>query len=297
MPDDPLGTANGSADATKPAQLEAGVLVVYERADSSTLFNDPEVQNMAATLHLVTVFAHQCNAKSYDDIQNDATKGPGRALFAALSQYANDNKHPEIATDKLILSGFSAAGVLSITMEQAYPNRILTAIPYASGSPYVDLDSIAVSPTMASIPTLVLANAYDSKAGDQRSLRFFQRGAAQGAVWALGVQNHTDHCCTDSTRDVMIPWVTALTPAPPPAGANANASVTPISYRSFAIPSTPSVSFTTYTDGWPDAQGELDFWIPLAANSPSGGGPMQSWMPSDAAAQAWYQWVTSPGTN
>ncbi len=300
MPDDPLGSANGSNNAadnaTKPAEVETAALVVYERADSATLFNDPQVQDMAAKLHLVTVFAHQCNSKVTGDIQSDATKGPGRALFAALSKYAADNKHAEVANTKLILSGFSAAGVLSITMEKAYPDRILTAIPYASGSAYLNLDTVTVTKAMAQIPTLILANAYDSLSGDQRSFRFFQRGSAFGAVWGFAVQNHTDHCCPLSTRDVMIPWVTALTPniSEPVAG---TASLTPVSYKAFAIPSTPNVSFTPYLDGWPDAQGEFDFWIPIAAPSPSGGGPVQAWVPDNATAQAWYKWVTSPGTN
>lgn len=296
MPDDPLGSANGANDPSKPALVETAALVVYERGDSADLFNDPEVQDMAAKLHLVTVFAHQCNSKVTKDIQSDATKGPGRALFAALSQYAADNKHAEIAGTKLILSGFSAAGVLAVTMEQAYPGRILTAIPYASGSGYLDVDTVVVTNAMAQIPTLILANAYDSQSGDQRSYRLFQRGAARGAVWGFGVQNHTDHCCTLSTRDVMIPWVTALTPAAPAAVAG-SASVTPVMYKAFTIPSTPNVSFTPYTDGWPDSAGELDFWIPVAAPSPFVGGPVQAWVPDAATAAAWYKWVTSPGTN
>ena len=296
MPDDPLGTASAPVDPTKPALVETAALVIYERGDSSTLFNDPEVQDMAAKLHLVTVFAHQCDSKVTGDIQSDATKGPGRALFAALTQYGADTKHPEIAGTKLILSGFSAAGVLSVMMEKTYPDRILTAIPYASGSAFLNLDTVGVTKEMAQIPTLILANAYDSQSGDQRSYRLFQRGSALGAVWGFGVQNHTDHCCTLSTRDVMIPWVTALTPAAPFPTTSTAASA-PVSYKAFAIPSAPNVSFSTFTDGWPDAQGEISFWIYAAAPSPAAGGPVQGWVPDAATAEAWYKWVSSPGTN
>lgn len=298
MPDDPLGSANDATNATKPAQSEAAALVVYERGDSSTLFNDTQVQNMAASLHLVTVFAHQCNAKSYGDIQDQADKGPGRALLAALTQYAADNKHPEVATTKLILTGFSAAGVLSITMSKAYPDRVLTIIPYASGSAYSNLDTVGVSAGMAGIPTLVLANAYDSKSGDQRSLRYFQRGWSQGAPWALAVQNHTDHCCVLSTRDILIPWTTAIVKAVTPAANPVTAVLSVIPATPFAMPAVPQVSFTTYTDGWPDAQGELDFWISEASvYPPPKGGPSAGWLPDDETTQAWYKWVTSPGTN
>lgn len=295
MPDDPMGTTNQASNPNTPSYVEAATLVIYQRGDSATLFNDPQIQDMAAKLHLVTVFAHQCNSKVTGDIQGDATKGPGRAIFAALNKYATDNGHPEIATNKLILSGFSAAGILSITMEGAYPDRVLTAIPYAAGSAYINLDQVAVTQAMAAIPNLVLANAYDSQSGDQRSLRYFQRGAALGAVWSLAVQNHTDHCCVLSTRDIMIPWITALTPAT--TLKTPGAALSAVAYRTYALPSTPSVSFLTYNDGWPDDQGELSFWIPTAAMSPTGGGPTQAWMPDQASAEAWYKWVTSPGTN
>lgn len=297
MPDQPNWKPSDAQDPTKPPPpTQVAALVIYERGDSSTLYDDSKVQSMAASLHLVTIFAHQCDSAVDGDLQPDATQGPGRTLFAAMTQYAADSKHPEIAKLKVILFGFSAAGVLTVSMESAYPDRVMTGIPYASGDFWVDLDDIKVTPAMAQIPTLVLANAYDSDSGDQRSLRLYQRAVAQGAVWGFGVQNNTDHCCTLSVRDVLIPWVTALTPTiQEPTAANQVAS--PVTYKSFAVPAAPNVSFSIYTDGWPDAQGENDFWIPNAALSPTAGGPFQAWMPNSATAQAWLNWVTSPGTN
>ena len=301
LPDEPFATAGQQPDPGKPEPKQVAALVIYERGDSANLFNDEQVQNMAATLHMVTVFAHQCNSKVTGDIQGDATKGPGRALFAALSQYSIDTRHPEIANVQVVLSGFSAAGVLSTTMANAYPNRILGFIPFASGDPFLDLDSVPVSPAAARIPALVLANAYDPAAGVQRSLRYFQRGWAQGAPWGFGVQNHTGHCCTLSTRDVMVPWVTALVQplqtGQPTAGASGSTAPSPVNWAQTAA-NGPTVRFLCYTDGYYDSYGQSNCWIPSASVLPNAsGGPQAGWLPDANSSAAWLKWVTSPGTN
>ena len=300
MPDQPLTTVG--EQVSTPAPVEVAALVVYERGDSSTLFNDPAVQTMAASQHLVTVFAHQCNSVITGDIQGDATKGQGRVLFAALAQYSSDTKHAEIANIKVLLSGFSAAGVLSTTMANAYPGRVLGFVPFASGDAYLDLDTVPVTAAAAKIPALVLANAYDSQSGDMRSLRYFQRGWAQGAPWGFGVQNHTGHCCTDSTASLMIPWMTALTQPlqvlPVTAAGQSVATATPVNWAAIAAASGPTMNFWCYTDGWPDTYGENDCFVVTASLLPTtGGGPSAGWLPDAASADAWLKWVTSPGTN
>lgn len=299
LPDEPL--ADLSQNPTKPEPTETAALVIYERGDSASLFNDTQVQNMAANLHMVTVFAHQCNAKTTGDLQGDATQGQARTLFAALTQYATDSHHPEIANLKVVINGFSAAGTLTTTMAAAYPDRILAFIPYATGDPYIDLDNVPVSAATARIPALVLANAYDPASGDERSLRYFQRGWAQGAPWAFGAQNHTAHCCTASIRDLMVPWVSALVQPLVPAatGTSSAAQMTPtINWAAQAATDGPTVRFWCYTDGFYDAYGEADCFIYSASLLPStSGGPQAAWLPDAASADAWLTWVTSPGTN
>ncbi len=295
MPDQALTALGDAPSPSTPSPKQVAILVVYERGDSSSLFNDSQVQTMATTLHMLTVFAHQCNSKVTGDIQSDATKGPGRTLFAAIAQYGVDSKHPELAGLKVVLSGFSAAGVLSTTMANAYPDRVLGFIPYASGSAYLDLDTVPVSAAAAKIPALVLANAYDPNAGVKRSMRYFQRGWQQGAPWGFGVQNNTAHCCTLSTRDVMIPWVKALV-EPLESGAVLTGAVEPKAQAS--APVVPTVRFLCYTDGYYDSYGESNCWIPSASILPSTtGGPEAGWLPNADAAAAWLKWVNSPGTN
>ena len=105
------------------AATQSGVLVVFERGDDVQIFEDPSIQKMALELNLTTVFAHQCDAISYGDLQSDASQGPARALFLALGQFATITHHPEFATTPVILYGFSAAGTLAMTMSEARPDR------------------------------------------------------------------------------------------------------------------------------------------------------------------------------
>ncbi len=133
-------------------------------------------------------------------------------------------------------------------------------------------------------------------------MRYFQRGWQQGAPWGFGVQNHTGHCCTLSTRDVMIPWVNALV-APLEKGATipTNPTIASLGFQAQAQSGgavLPTVRFLCYTDGFYDSYGEADCWIPSASILPSTvGGPEAGWLPNADAADAWLKWVTSPGTN
>ncbi len=287
------GAAAASTAANTAAVTQAGVLVIFERGDSANLYNDSAVQAMAQQFHLAMMFARQCNARSTGDLQPDATKGPGRALVAALSQLSASTGHRELATAPLILYGFSAAGVLTATLTNAYPSRVLGAIPYAAGAVSYNLDDLVVSNGAAGVPMLILANAQDVHSGTQRNLSLFQRGSAKGAPWAFAVQKATGHCCTSTGRDVIIAWVTSLLQTQTTTGANGQAALNPI-----ATPAPATVRFLCAPNGVIDAIGNINCQFASASILPStAGGPTASWLPGSAAATAWLTWVTNTGTN
>ena len=208
-------------------------------------------------------------------------------LTAALSQLAAKTSHPELAQVPVVPFGFSAAGVLSITLAGQLPARVATVVAYASGSGYTNLDQVAVTPATGVIPMLILASADDNLAGDARSLRFFERGRTIGAPWAFAAQNGTDHCCTLSTRPLMLPWITAivsLTQKPtlmPASGAlatfncTANAVIDSMGEADCAITSPIAVPFTT------------------SPANPAG----TIWTPDQPTLNAWMAWVTNSGRN
>lgn len=260
-----LATGANAASIT-----QTGVLVIFERGDSADLYSDTTVQATAQQLHLAMIFARECDAASTGDLQPDATAGPGRALFAALSRFGATTGHPELTNAPLILSGFSAAGVLSATLSNAYPPRVLGANPYAAGSAHYDLDNLVVSAGASHIPTLILANAQDPASGTQCSYSYFGRGSALGAPWAFAVQNTTAHCCTLTTREITLAWITALLQTQVTIAANGVATLTPI-----ASPPPPTVRFLCKPNGIVDAQSETNCQFASASLLPSTtGGPV-----------------------
>ena len=270
-------------------QAQQGVLVLFERADTNLLYNDKAFRDEALSLHYAILWAHQCFAASFNDLQADASKGPGRMLFAALSQFAQSTQHPELETTGIILYGFSAAGVLSSTIANDYPDRLLGVIQYASGAVYTSLDDVNVTVT-AKIPALILANAEDPTAGTSLSLRYFERGRLANAPWAYGVQNATQHCCNLSTKSVILPWIQAI--------AAANAPAAPLSSTRLVDAGTIS-HFACTPDGVADSSGEVDcrFTEASLGNTTSTASQESGWLPDQASGAAWLSWVTSAQTN
>lgn len=262
---------------------QRGVLVLYERGDTDKLYQDSTLRKTAQELGLSIIWAHECDAKSFSDFQADASKGPARMLFAALSRFADITGHPELNTVGIILYGFSAAGVLTSTMANVHPERLLGVIQYASGSAHLNLDDVTVSAAAAAVPRLVLTNANDAAAGTSRSYRYFLRGQTTQAPWAYAVQNGIGHCCTLSTRDVILPWIQTIM-ATRSTTAKVGASSGVLSY------------FVCTPDGVQDAQGETDSNFVSAGLDPRLNGARAGntgWLPDLAAAQAWLTWVTN----
>ncbi|MGI4827374.1 MAG: hypothetical protein ACRYFU_04160 [Janthinobacterium lividum] len=276
-----------------PEVTQTGVLVIFQRSDSMDLYKDPAVRAMATQLHMALMFAYECDAKSFSDFQYDATKGPGRALFLALSQLATLTEHPELATANVVLYGFSAGGYLGMTLTNAYPGRVLGAILDAPASGYADLNDEAVSSAAANVPMLILANADDTQAGTQRPFNLFIRGQAMGAPWGFGVQNATGHCCTDSTRSLLIPWVTAIMQDYTVPSATGQAAL-----RTGLNSLAPTVQFTCSFDGFIDVLGEGNCLLVSVSVLPvSAGGLVTAWLPDSSTTDAWVNWVTNPDTN
>lgn len=189
-----------------------GVFVVLDRPqlDTASVYNSSEVRTAAENAGFAAVLAHECDAKSFKDLQPEADKGPGRALFAALDKFATDLKHPELATAKVLVYGFSASAYLGATLMNYAPDRVMGAILYAPAAITVNLDTVPVSSGAAQIPALILGNAQDNLAGTTRPMRLYQRGIAAGAPWAFGLTNGIGHCCNYASEDIDAAFIAAI---------------------------------------------------------------------------------------
>ncbi len=266
---------------------QTGVLVVFERGDSLSLFEDPSVISMAQGLHLAMMYAYQCDASSFDDLQPDGSKGPGRALFQALNQFAVSLTHPELANANVFLTGFSAAGYLSISLADIYPDRVLGTVPYAPASGYFALDQLDIT-RAARIPSLMLVSGTDLAAGDQIPFFLFLDGRARGAPWGFASQHDLNHCCVDSTASLLNPWIHAIFTEETTARPDGTVVLKPPT-----LPAPATVAFQVTVDGSFDVFGWQDFYFGSYSLLPStSGGPYFAWLPDAATTQAWIDWTT-----
>ncbi len=292
-----LRVANGPVliPGQSPSQIpQTAVLVVFERLDSLNLFEDPAVIAAAQNLHMAMMYAYQCNASSFDDLQPVASAGPGRALFQALNQFSVSLSHPELANANVFVTGFSAAGYLSVTLAAEHPDRVLGVIPYAPASAYYDLGSLEVSPKLAQVPALILVSAQDTAAGDQRPFFLFLNGWVQGAPWGFASQHSVGHCCVDSIAPMLIPWMTAIFNEYTVTGSSG--LVTP---KGVVHPAPASVGFQIASDGSFDPFGWQNFYFGSASvfSSALPGEPYQAWLPDATNTAAWLAWVNNPDGN
>ena len=262
-----------------------GLWVIYERADSPTVWWNADLRALASRFHLGLVYAYQCNAASYPDLQSDGRKGPARTLSTALGQFATLSSHPEIASTKLALFGFSAAGVLSLTTAEFMPSRILTVVTYDAGSAPLELRQLTPTPELEAIPVLMLGNGSDNMAGTSMSQQYFLRGRGTGAPWAFAVQPGVGHCCTFTATPILIAWMRSVIPM------RQSPTDTP---TALDLTLGGHGTYTCTPDGVIDGRGYTDCQFTAAASltaPPQSSDPTTAWLPDPTFAQAWLSWT------
>src|SRR5215467_3164248 len=198
-----------------PSRTIRGVWVIFDRGrDMLRFYGDPDVQAFAQQHDLALMLPFQCSAKSPamgGDLNPDPSKGLGRALFAALAQFAERSRHPELASTKVILLGFSGTGSLVGRFPEYAPDRVLAAI--ASDPGHFDpfgVDTITLSTKAAAIPQLILAGSDDAVSGTERPYAYFRKYFDQGTPWTFVVQNGAPHCCIINAKALVLEWVNAV---------------------------------------------------------------------------------------
>jgi dienelactone hydrolase len=189
-----------------------GIWVIFDRGrDMLRYYGDPDVHAFAQRNDLALLMPFHCRAKSYQDINVDPTKGIGRALFAALTQFAQSSGRPELASAKLMVMGFSGTGSLVGRLAEYAPDRVVAVISTNPGHfDHLGVDTISLSPKAAAIPQFILAGGADAVSGTQRPYAYFRRYFDQGAPWTFAVQNKTPHCCISNAKALILQWLDSV---------------------------------------------------------------------------------------
>jgi len=289
---------------TNPSRTVKGVWVIFERSrDMLLYYQDADVRTFARRHDLALLFPFHCQSKSPEtggDMNVDPPKGIGRALFSALSQLAQTSSHPELASAKLILLGFSGTGSLVGRLAQYAPTRVLAVIPTDPGHfDPLGVDTISLSPTAAAIPQLILTGSADAVSGTQRPYAYFRRYFDQGAPWTFVVQNKAPHCCIMNARALILEWLDAVVVQ---RATRATGWYGFIETRPSEAMDCPDQSSPPARPSW--CRSTKDTWgganwavnratIERRPNPPQGMKPA-GWLPTDAFAKRWISFVTQP---
>src|SRR5262245_2472785 len=186
--------------------------VIFERGrDIQNIYRDADVRAFARHNHLALLYPFHCAAKVYRDMDIDPSRGLGRGLVVALQQLADVSKHPELATSKLILLGFSGTGSLVARLAGYAPDRIAVVIATDPGHfDPLGVDTISLSTQAATIPQLILVGSADAISGTQRPYAYFRKYFDRGSSSTFVVQNKTPHCCIMNAKALILEWLDAV---------------------------------------------------------------------------------------
>ncbi len=222
-----------------------------------------------------------------DDKQNcrlwcDPRNGSARTFLKALGELAGKSKHPELDSVPWCLWGHSGGGFWASLMQTAYPDRIV-AIWFRSGTAYAtwekgDIARPEIPPAAYAIP--MMCNPGAKEKGDKRfdgawtgSLAMFKAYRAKGAPVGFAPDPRTSHECGDS-RYLAIPFFDACLALRLPDKDSKDQKLKPVDLKA----------------GW---------LAPLlgekaeAAAKYTGKVDEAVWLPSEAVAKAWEEYVKS----
>jgi hypothetical protein len=282
-----------------PSRTVRGVWVIFDRGrDMLRYYGDPDVEAFAQRHDFALLLAFHCRAKTSEDMDVDPSKGLGRALFSALGQFGERSHHPELASAKVVLLGFSGPGSLVARFPEFAPERVLATIPADAGQgDPLGLDTIHLSAKAARVPQLIVAGGSDAVSGTSRPYDYFRRHFDQGAPWTFIVQNKTPHCCIINAKALVLQWLDAVVRGPTRRTgwygfirtAPSDSEDCPNPRPALVPPSCHSTKDTWGGANWSVSGATVE----RRPNVPAGMMPA-GWLPTRAFAQAWRSFVSQP---
>ena len=143
------------------------------------LSTDETVLEFARRFRIALLLHEHCagkRAEDPNDMNMDPSKGLGRALSAALDQFASASYHRELASTRLIFLGFSGAGPLSARLVGYFVSRALAAVLSASGHfELLGIDTVELTAQSLMVPEFIIAGSADNVCGTTRPYLYFKK--------------------------------------------------------------------------------------------------------------------------
>jgi hypothetical protein len=278
-----------------------GVWVIFDRGrDMLRYYGDPDVQAFARRHDWALLLPFHCRAKSGTDgdLNMDPSKGIGRALFAALTRFAEMSGHPELASAKVILLGFSGTGSLSGRFAEYAPDRVLAVIATHPGHNPLGVDTIDLSPKGMAIPQLIVTGSTDRITGTERPYAYFRKYFDRGAPWTFVVQNKTPHCCVINVKALVLNWLEATVVQGMTRGRDADryGFIRTAAETTHGCPNLFPPAVPIWWHGTKDVWGGENWSVSAATierrQDPPQGMKPAGWLPTPEFAKRWLSFIT-----
>ena len=222
-----------------------------------------------ATAHGLAIVATRFTDKPHDqgffEDYIAVSKGSGDAFLSALSHFAAQSGHPEVATAPLLLWGMSAGGQINYEFVAWKPERVIGFVVNKGGVYY----SALLSREARQVPGILFTGGKDLEFRTNTINGLFAVNRRGGALWALAEEPGAAHVVGQSRDVAMIFFdeVLKLRLGAP------GAPLVPLSEKSGFLGDLKAKTFAPLGDakvpGYPTA-----------------------WLPTARAARAWMQLVT-----
>ena len=187
-------------------------------------------------------------------------------LLAALSDFATQSAHPELANIPIFFVGHSMGGCTAYGFTRVHGARVAGFMTMKGGC-----HNTGPAAQAAGVPGYFLIGAVDAPHREENILAVFEAGRAAGAPWAVSIDALGHHPIAD--MDLLFDWVDAVLAARLPATVGAPLRAMP------------------QTDGWlgDRATGAISTYACHATPSSA------SWLPSQGTALNWQRMAGGSG--
>ena len=194
------------------------VLVPGSNGDGRDMVREPVWQDFARRQQLALggcFFKDHPHANMNIEEYCRAAAGSGAALLAAVGQFADQARRPEVATGPLVFWGHSAGGQFNYEFACWRPDRVLAFVVNKGGYYYTHL----APATTRQVPGLFLIGANDAEFRNASIRGIVAVNRAAGADWELVVEPATGHEVGQS-RELAMKFFAAVIAARDAQGAN-----------------------------------------------------------------------------
>lgn len=130
----------------------------------------------------------------------NVSEGSGQAVLDALTQFASQSQHPELATAPLLLWGMSAGGQFNYEFVAWKPERVIAFVANKGGIYYTALTSRAAR----NVPGILFIGGKEPVPSRNTTIKgLFALNRRAGALWALAEEPGAAHVVGRS-RDVAL---------------------------------------------------------------------------------------------